>query len=103
MDGIHPGVGDNNGNDGKKRGRAKNPQKEFEALRKELELFNENLVKRPGIFVFSKIDIVQPEKNSIEITMPVVEISSVTGKGLKKLKDCIWRELEKIKEEGTHS
>jgi len=81
-----------------------NPQKEYEALRKELELFDKRLLEKPGIFVFSKTDIRQPERKKISVEIPVVEISSVSGKGISKLKDTIWQELEKVKhEEETHS
>jgi len=76
-----------------------NPQKEYENLLKELELYNKKLLERPRIFVVSKIDIAQGKRKKLDITIPQVEISSVTGKGLQKLKNTIWSELEKVNEE----
>ncbi|RKY87904.1 GTPase ObgE [candidate division KSB1 bacterium] len=75
----------------------KNPYSEYSSLLKELELFNNKLVKKPRILVLTKVDITPFRKKIFDVDIPVVEISSVTGKGLKKLKDTIWSELVKTK------
>ena len=74
-----------------------NPYSEYSSLLKELELFNNKLVKKPRILVLTKVDITPFRKKIFDVDIPVVEISSVTGKGLKKLKDIIWSELVKTK------
>ena len=76
-----------------------NPREEYEALLRELELFNKKLLERPRIFVSTKIDSASDERRKIDAAIPAVEISSVTGKGLKKLKDVFWREIDKVKKE----
>ncbi|MEI6848070.1 MAG: GTPase ObgE [Chlorobiaceae bacterium] len=68
---------------------------EYCTLLGELEKFDKQLLNKPRIVVMTKIDIA-PEDFEIpflEKGIKVLSISSVTGKGLKELKDELWRQV----------
>ncbi len=66
---------------------------EYATLLKELEKFEPTLLQKPRIAVVTKMDIAQepfaiPE---LEPGVRVIPISSVAGRGLKELKDELWK------------
>jgi GTP-binding protein len=68
---------------------------EYRTLLLELEKFNKGLLDKPRIVVVTKMDIA-PEGIEIpefEEGMKVLPISSVSGQGLKELKDELWKEV----------
>jgi GTPase len=73
--------------------------KEYEILVHELQEFNPELLDKSRVLAITKCDIADEELiGEIKKTLPAVPlvlISSVTGKGLTELKDKLWRELNK--------
>ena len=79
-------------------------KKEYQILIHELESHNPELMYKPRILAITKTDIVESEwenliKDELPDEIPHVFISSVTGKGIDRLKDLIW-EIGKIKNQG---
>ena len=73
-------------------------KKEYEILLGELEEFNPGLLNKHRILAVTKSDLLDEEliemlKEELPTDLPVVFISSVTGKGIVNLKDVIWEEL----------
>ena len=74
----------------------------YKNIRKELELYNDELCQRPEILVVTKAELpgaqeVQKELETFS-NKPVLLISSVTGQGLNELKIAIEAELQKAKQ-----
>jgi GTP-binding protein len=70
-------------------------KKEYQILLHELESHNPELMYKPRILAITKTDIVESEwenliKDELPDEIPHVFISSVTGKGIDRLKDLIW-------------
>ena len=74
----------------------------YKNIRKELELYKEELCQRPEILVVTKAELpgAQDVQKELEeyAQKPVLLISSVTGQGLNELKRVIGKELQKAKE-----
>jgi len=73
--------------------------KEYQILLNELKEYNPELLDKPKVLAVSKSDMLDEELKA-EMRkdlppIPYVFISSVTGDGIIKLKDLIWRELNK--------
>ena len=71
---------------------------EYEVLLNELERFNPEMLGKHRVLAVTKCDLLDDEliemlKENLPEDLPVVFISSVTGKGLDELKDVLWREL----------
>ncbi len=72
---------------------------DYNILTKELELYNRELLDKPRIVAVTKSDLADEE--IIEMVrgelpdMPLLFISSVTGSGLKELKDMLWQTLNR--------
>lgn len=72
-------------------------KKEYEILINELKMYNPELLDKKRVLAITKCDIADDE--IIEATtpllpeVPAVFISSLTGKGIDKLKDALWRAL----------
>jgi len=72
-------------------------KKEYEILVNELKMYNPELLDKKRVLAISKCDIADEE--ILEATapllppVPAVFISSLTGKGLDKLKDTLWSAL----------
>ena len=71
---------------------------EYEVLLNELEKFNPEMLGKHRVLAVTKCDLLDDEliemlKENLPDDLPVVFISSVTGKGLEELKDVLWREL----------
>lgn len=73
-------------------------KKEYEILLNELATFNPELLDKGKVLAITKCDLLDEEliemiKETLPQGIPVVFISSVTGFGLDKLKDVLWKEL----------
>ncbi len=73
-------------------------KREYEVLLNELEKFNPEMLSKHRVLAVTKCDLLDDEliemlKENLPEDLPVVFISSVTGKGLEELKDVLWREL----------
>lgn len=73
-------------------------KKEYDILLKELKLFNPELLDKQRILAVSKSDMLDEElmreiKRHLPRKVPHIFISSVTGAGIKELKDLIWKTL----------
>lgn len=75
--------------------------REYEVLLKELKDYEANLLDKPRIICFTKIDIASDEVISIinkaKTNVEKVIISSVTGENVQELKDIIWKKLKEEK------
>lgn len=69
---------------------------EYALLLKEMEKFDPEMLCKPIVLLITKMDIV-PEDFScpvLEDDVKVLEVSSITGKGLEELKDELWEKIE---------
>ena len=68
---------------------------EYRTLLGELEKFEKGLLDKPRIVVITKMDIAAEDLEIpvLEDKVKVMPISSVSGHGLKELKDELWREV----------
>lgn len=74
----------------------------YKKLKNEIKLFNIDILNKPRLLVISKIDLIEnPDKLNpvIDEEIPVIKISSISGKGLDELINAISNLLknEKIK------
>ncbi|RLD87656.1 MAG: GTPase ObgE [Bacteroidetes bacterium] len=76
---------------------------EYKILLKELQKYNPELLDKNRILAVTKSDMLDDElieevKKQMSDELPVIFISSITGKGVQQLKDIIWSALhEEIK------
>ena len=73
-------------------------KKEYEILLNELKKFNPEMLDKHRVLAITKCDLLDDElidmlRDTLPTDLPVVFISSVTGKGINELKDVLWREL----------
>ena len=71
---------------------------EYEVLLNELRNFNPDMLDKHKVLAITKCDLLDEElidmiKETVPEDLPVVFISSVTGKGIDELKDILWKEL----------
>ncbi|MBO7419186.1 MAG: GTPase ObgE [Bacteroidaceae bacterium] len=74
--------------------------KEFHLLLNELVNFNPELADKQRVLAITKCDMLDEElmadmEKTLPTEVPHVFISSITGLGIQKLKDLLWRELQK--------
>ena len=79
----------------------KNLLKEYKILLKELEKYEANLLDKPRIVCFTKIDAISEElkrklKNARTAGIDKIQISSVSGENLQELKDLLWKKLKTL-------
>ncbi len=77
----------------------------YEILLRELEAYNPELLHKPRLLALTKSDLIDDEleaemREVLPEGVPHVFISSVTGKGLDKLKDLLWRTISAQMPEG---
>ena len=75
-------------------------KKEFNLLLNELKKYNKELLKKKFIIAITKCDLLEEkELNKLESNLKydTIKISSISGFGLEKLKDFIWKKIN-IKE-----
>lgn len=73
---------------------------EYDNLKNELELYDFSLLDKPAILALNKIDLMtekEKKRFKLELELPIIKISALTGEGIEKLLDCINQELEKVK------
>lgn len=75
-------------------------KKEYEILRRELELYNPEMMQKDFVIAISKSDMLDDElKEAIHKELPPdvssLFISSITNQGLTELKDLLWQTLNK--------
>ncbi len=73
---------------------------EYDNLKNELKLYDLSLLEKPAILALNKIDLLtekDKKRLKLEIGLPLVKLSALTGEGIEKLLDCINQELEKVK------
>lgn len=80
-----------------------NHKKEFDILVHELEQYNPELLDKQFVIAISKSDMLDEElKTAIDAELPPeidhIFISSVTGQGLRQLKDLLWKKLSNQEE-----
>ena len=73
-------------------------KKEYEILLNELTNFNPEMLDKHRVLAVTKCDLLDDEliemlKETLPSDLPVVFISSVSGMGISKLKDVLWKEL----------
>lgn len=73
-------------------------KREYEILLNELTSFNPEMLDKHRVLAVTKSDLLDEEliemlKETLPEDLPVVFISSVTGQGINKLKDILWKEL----------
>ena len=78
----------------------RDPVEAYEAIVRELALFNEDLLKRKQLVVAAKIDALDDPARleklktmCAERSLPFFEVSSVTGAGIKELTGALWLTL----------
>lgn len=79
----------------------KNPLKEYKILLKELENYEADLLDKPRVICFTKIDAISDElkkklKNARTAGIDKIQISSITGENLAGLKDLLWNKLKTL-------
>jgi len=75
-------------------------QQEYEILLSELEAYNPELIHKPRVLAVTKTDLLDEElqqemQAELPKGIPAVFISSVAQKGIDKLKDLLWTEINK--------
>jgi GTP-binding protein len=82
----------------------KNPLADWSTINRELELFDEDLARKPQVVVVNKIDIPEARENAkfIEENLPdayrpLYLISAVTGEGVRALVQKMGTHLERAK------
>ena len=80
----------------------RNPYEDYLLINKELEAFNEKLMKKPMIIIANKMDLPEAKDNLEEfkkkVNLKVFEVSAATNTGLQAVVDCLASMLEEIPE-----
>ena len=78
-------------------GSGRDPVEDFDTIRRELDLYNADLLKKPQLVAANKIDAVDEpkrvtalEKRARKLKLPFFRISAVTGEGVKELVEASW-------------
>lgn len=84
----------------------RDPIQDIKIINKELETYNEELLKRPQVIAANKIDVFYGDEEETVITLlkeefepqniPVFPISAVSGKGIKELLYYVKEQLNKL-------
>jgi GTPase len=76
------------------------PLRDYEAMNRELALYDPELAARPQLVVFNKIDLPDVRKRAKQLARPfarrgiaIAAISAATGEGTQALLESIWRAL----------
>jgi GTP-binding protein len=84
----------------------RDPIEDFDTIRRELDLYNADLLKKPQLVAANKIDAVDEpkrvtalEKRAKKLKLPFFKISAVTGEGVKELVEASWPIIEKARQE----
>jgi len=84
-------------------GREKDPLEAFELINKEMALYSEELPQKPQLVVANKIDSLSNRDYLEELRRyfegkgyEFVAVSALTGEGLDKLKELLWKKYEEV-------
>lgn len=81
---------------------SKDIRKEFEILKKELQLYNEELTGKDFVLAITKADMLDEELKSLILKdlkgLNPILISSVSGYNIQKLKDMLWEKIKLSKQ-----
>ncbi len=87
-------------------GRTEDPLLAFEKVRREMELYSLELLKKPCIVVGTKIDSLSHKEyiESLEREFgnrgfKFIAVSALTGENIDKLKELVWKEYVRVKDE----
>ena len=82
---------------------SRDPVRDLDTVRRELELFDETLAAKPQIVAANKMDAVDATDGetriaalahrAAELGLPFFRISGVTGAGVPELLEAVWRQL----------
>lgn len=82
----------------------RDPVEDFDTIRRELDLYNADLLKKPQLVAANKIDAVDEpkritalEKRAKKLKLPFFKISAVTGEGVKELIEASWPIIAKAR------
>lgn len=75
---------------------SEDPEKDYASLKKELKMFNPQLMKRPRLVALTKSDLSEKviRKQKMKDGTPVLVISSVVRKGIDDLLNLIWQMIK---------
>ncbi len=75
---------------------------DYETLLNEMKTYEANLLDKPKIICFTKVDAIDEKLKlkleKLKVKEDKILISSVSGENLSLLKDMIWKKLTKLKE-----
>lgn len=81
------------------------PLKSYEVVRKELELYNKDMLKKPELIALTKVDIISPEEINLKLNLlgktgrKVIPISVINDELAKGFSDSLSLALEEITHE----
>ena len=83
----------------------RDPAEDFDTIRRELELYNPELLRKPHLVAANKIDAVDDpkritalEKRAKKLKLKFFQISAVAGTGVKELVEAAWPIIAKARE-----
>ncbi len=78
----------------------RDPYEDYLLINKELEAFNEKLLKKPQIIIANKMDLPTSKENLAKfkekVSLEVYEVSAVTNTGLQKVIDTLAQKISEI-------
>ncbi len=78
---------------------SQNPLKGYEAVKKEIDMYNSSLIGRPEVIILNKIDLVSEERveriSKLFKGKIVHAVSALTRVGLERLKEFLYKEVQK--------
>lgn len=81
---------------------SQDPLKDYETVKKEIEMYNSSLAGRPEVIVLNKFDLVDEEKADRIFNLfkgkTVYIVSALTRVGIEKLKESLYKEVQKAPE-----
>lgn len=69
------------------------PERDFAQLREELGFYDPELLNRPALLVFNKLDLLTGELPVVKTDLPVVAVSALKGIGIDRLRELIKKML----------
>lgn len=85
----------------------RNPTQDYLDLRQEIELYRQDLLDRPSLIVANKMDLPEAKENIKEFRKRTrkrpISVSALTGEGLDKLKDAIYKLWKKSRAQADNA
>lgn len=83
----------------------RDPVEDFDTIRKELELYNRELLAKPHLVAANKMDAVDEpdritrlESRARDLHLPFFKVSAVTGEGVPQLLEAAWPHIAEARE-----